>query len=306
MKPEESAELEFKASFDPKGDWCELIKDIVAIANAGGGEIRIGVNDDGSLSGADIAPILSVDLADVINKIRGFTDVNFAGIKITSSNEDGQQVASSMIARAPTPFVFSKSGNYVAPNGKQKSAFGQGTFYVRHGPKSEPATSDDLRSIIERLVSQQREHLMANLRQVIEAPADSVVRIATPQEAAQEDGKHLQVRLVTDDNAETAKLIDPNKTHPYRQKEVVETVNKRLDGKYRFTSNDNVAARRIFGLEQRAEFYYRPKYGSGQYSDAYVDHLVKQILEDPNYLENLRQSFHRLVVHLNAKRKQAK
>lgn len=50
----ESQKVDFKASFDPqsKQDWCELIKDIIAMTNSGGGCLIIGVNDDGSHSGA--------------------------------------------------------------------------------------------------------------------------------------------------------------------------------------------------------------------------------------------------------------
>jgi hypothetical protein len=35
----ESAELDFRATFDraSTGDWCELVKNIVAFANSGGG-----------------------------------------------------------------------------------------------------------------------------------------------------------------------------------------------------------------------------------------------------------------------------
>ncbi len=44
----ETAGLDFKAAFDPKAaqDWCELIKDVVAMANSGGGIVVFGINDD--------------------------------------------------------------------------------------------------------------------------------------------------------------------------------------------------------------------------------------------------------------------
>ncbi|PYS48261.1 MAG: hypothetical protein DMG13_25905 [Acidobacteria bacterium] len=59
----ESASLDFKSCFDPesKQDWCELIKDLVAMSNSGGGTIIVGVDDDGNLSNADVAPLLAVD-----------------------------------------------------------------------------------------------------------------------------------------------------------------------------------------------------------------------------------------------------
>lgn len=41
----ESKHIEFKHSFDPTsmGEWCEVINDIVAIANSGGGIIVFGL-----------------------------------------------------------------------------------------------------------------------------------------------------------------------------------------------------------------------------------------------------------------------
>ena len=41
----ESKYIEFKSEFNPDSpqDWCEIIKDIVALANTGGGVIIFGV-----------------------------------------------------------------------------------------------------------------------------------------------------------------------------------------------------------------------------------------------------------------------
>jgi predicted HTH transcriptional regulator len=52
----EAADHDFKSTFDVNapGDWLEIIKDIVAFANSGGGTILIGVNDDGTPSGAEV------------------------------------------------------------------------------------------------------------------------------------------------------------------------------------------------------------------------------------------------------------
>jgi predicted HTH transcriptional regulator len=61
----ESAELEFKASFDPAAasHWCELLKDIVAIANSGGGAIVFGVSDDGTPAAGELSAVLGIDPA---------------------------------------------------------------------------------------------------------------------------------------------------------------------------------------------------------------------------------------------------
>jgi len=59
----ESADLDFKSGFDPAAaqDWCELVKDIVAMANSGGGLVVFGVNDDGTPAKGDLKPLLAVD-----------------------------------------------------------------------------------------------------------------------------------------------------------------------------------------------------------------------------------------------------
>jgi predicted HTH transcriptional regulator len=53
---DESATVDFKAAFDPKSkqDWCELIKDTMAMTNSGGGMLIVGIADDGSFSDYDV------------------------------------------------------------------------------------------------------------------------------------------------------------------------------------------------------------------------------------------------------------
>lgn len=307
---EESAELDFKASFDVKNDWCELIKDIVAMANSGGGRILVGVTDDGFPSGTDVTKLLSVDLADVVNKIRGFTDVNFSALTIHSVDFSGAPVAEISIRAAATPLVFGKPGNYTDSNGKAQCAFRQGMLYVRHGPKSEPATSDDLRSLIEQHVDRQRKAMLTNLRQVIEAPPNTVVtlvapatNIAAPVAAVTPDGSATPVRIVDTPTAKEAILLDVNTTHPFRQKEVVDTLNRHFSDAVRFTTNDNVAVRRLHKIDAQTKFCYRPKFGSCQYSTAYIEWLIERISSDTNFLPTLRRSYHDLIVTNNQQRR---
>ncbi len=57
----ETAAVEFKSAFDVHSnrEWCELLKDVVAIANSGGGVIVIGLDDHGAPSNIDIAHSLT-------------------------------------------------------------------------------------------------------------------------------------------------------------------------------------------------------------------------------------------------------
>ena len=49
----ESKHIEFKQSFDPnsQANWCEIVKDIVAIAISGGGVMIFGLTSSGEPSG---------------------------------------------------------------------------------------------------------------------------------------------------------------------------------------------------------------------------------------------------------------
>src|SRR5215467_7106794 len=89
----EADDLDFKAEFHNKsGDWLEIIKDIVAFANSGGGTILVGVNDDGSPSGADVSAICETDPADVTNKIYSYTGIQFHAFDIDKAEKQGKDV----------------------------------------------------------------------------------------------------------------------------------------------------------------------------------------------------------------------
>jgi hypothetical protein len=164
----ETADLDFKSAFDPtsNGDWCELVKDIVAFANSGGGCIAFGVNNDGSPANGDLAPIRKVDPATVVDKIRKYTDQHFANFSFSAATRQDGDVVALIIQGVSMPIVFAATGNYDI-GGKQKNAFVQGTIYFRHGAKSEPGTTEDLRAALEREVDRVRSSWLDGIHKVV-------------------------------------------------------------------------------------------------------------------------------------------
>jgi len=71
----ESRYLDFKEQFDPSasGEWCELVKDLVAMANSDGGVIVVGVRNNGRPSRADLKAILDLDPAKITDQIFSYT-----------------------------------------------------------------------------------------------------------------------------------------------------------------------------------------------------------------------------------------
>lgn len=168
----ESKNVEFKESFDPNisRDWCEIIKDIVAIANSGGGVILLGVDNAGRPCGADLKAVSQIDPADISNKISKYTGLVDLEFEIFEKIKEKHNLVAFLIQPVSIPIVFRKPGTYDVGSGKQRSAFGVGTVYFRHGAKSEPGTSDDIRKVIEKKLDIIRKSWVRGVRKVVKAP----------------------------------------------------------------------------------------------------------------------------------------
>lgn len=283
--------VDFKREFDPASPaaWCEIVKDVVAMANSGGGFVVIGLNDDGTLSGRDIQAALAVDPAVVVDKIRKYTGLQFASFSLHRRQRNGTELQVFEVSAVQYPVVFTNAGTYELPDKKQGRAFSVGQVYFRHGAKSEPGISDDLRQFVDREVSRLREEWLGNIRKVVEAPAGSVVSIApaTPVDVVR-DGPAIPARLVHAEDAAPVPWRSPDITHPYRQKEALIEINRRIDGKGHVNAFDIQLVRRHFKAADDPNLIYKPKFGTFQYSPAFVDWLVLEFEKDPAFFLSLR------------------
>lgn len=205
----ESKHIEFKSAFDPAapGEWCELIKDIVALANSGGGILLFGVDSTGQPTGDSVVAISNIDPADIANKISKYTgpvDLNFT---IHDLTKHGQPLIAFVVNAVSVPIVFQKPGTYEIPDNKQKTAFGKGTVYFRHGAKSEPGTTEDIRQSIERQLDSVRKSWLKGVRKVVEAPP-GVQMVAVRPLGAANTGNTFDsvVRVVNDPDATPVRL----------------------------------------------------------------------------------------------------
>ena len=209
----ESKHIEFKQSFDPASGraWCELIKDLVAIANSGGGIIVFGLDNFGIPTGESQEKVATLDPADIANKILKYTGLVDFEFEIRSVKKDGHKLVAFVIQPAPVPLVFEKPGTYDIGGNEQRTAFSVGTVYFRHGAKSEPGTSEDIRQVIERQLEHIRRSWIKGVRKVVQSPQGS--QIVTVQSANRNVQPTLasQVRVVTDPNAVPVRLTrDPS------------------------------------------------------------------------------------------------
>jgi hypothetical protein len=85
---------------------------------------------------------------------------------------------------------------------------------------------------------------------------------------------------------------NPDSTHPHRQKEVVQLVNQRLNGSITINPHDVLCVRKVFKIdESKPNYYYKSKFSSPQYSNAFVDWLVEQYEKDPIFFDKAKQKY---------------
>ncbi len=286
----ESKAIEFKESFDvtSPGEWCEVIKDIIAIANSGGGTIVFGLGNNGEPSGSDVSAIISLDPADITNKIQKYTGYEFSYFDLHEHHKAGHNIAVLTIEGLPTPVVFIKPGTYDIGGGKQRSAFSTGTVYFRHGAKSEPGNTEDIRKIVEKQIDLMRKEWIRGVKRVVEAPRGSRLLVVPQDVYESTSDKATPIRIVDDPKAPAFRKVDTDTTYPYRQKEALQAINDRLGGAAILSTYDLLCLRRLHNLENNTRFCYKPKFSGLQYSEALVEWIVEQQLKDPHFIEHCR------------------
>lgn len=228
---QESERVEFKESLDTKlrSAWFEILKDIVAMANSGGGVLLIGVKDDSHISGHDVTDVINYDPADITNKIFASTGRHFSEFRIMGVEKEGCAIAAIEVGRVSVPLVFTVSGGYPGPDGKQKFAFREGVVYFRHGAKSEPATSDDLQQFIKREIDVVKESWLSGIRKVVEAPEGSQIMVLPPSGSDPGTSNVQGVRVVNDPNAPVVSLREEDilKNYPYDYRNLTKKIRER-------------------------------------------------------------------------------
>jgi hypothetical protein len=289
---EESDTLEFKDRFDLKntGDWCELIKDIVAMANSGGGRIVVGANDDGTPSSYDTSAFLSIDIADFMNKVHKYTEMQFSGFRVFEILRGENRFAVLDVEGTRFPIVFSAPGTYEIVAGKQKTAFSKGTVYFRHGPKSEAGTSSDLRAALERELERAKSFWLDGIAKVVKAPEGSQVQIfhqAVSLIPAADDTQ--KIRLTTGGEGPEFRVVDHDQLYPYRAKELVERLKGIIQTKT-VSSYDIQVVRKVHGVDDNPNFSHKGKFATRQYSEAFVDWVADEHKKDPSFFQKARSA----------------
>ena len=84
---------------------------------------------------------------------------------------------------------------------------------------------------------------------------------------------------------------DWDNTHLYRQKDLIEQVNRRLSGRWAINQHDVLVVRRKYDIDSNKAFYHKSRLPgrSPQYSTKFVNWLVSQYEEDSNFFDEARR-----------------
>jgi hypothetical protein len=257
-----SRRVALRGAFDPESDadWHELVVDLTALANSGGG---VAVVD------AD------VDVADLARRVEHEAGVGFRTLDVQRVSRNGAWMTAVVAdAAEDTPLLVDQQA------------------YFRHGAKSKPATASDLRTFLERRLDLVRRQWLRSIREVLVAPRGARVAVVHTDET-DEHGVPTLIRLSSDPNAPLYGKLDPDRTHPYRQTEAIAEANRRLPEDVEINPYDVLSVRRVHEIneETRPEFTHVPKFGSPQYSEAFVEWLVEQYRRDPEFFAQAKAQY---------------
>ena len=257
-----SSRVAFHEQFDPASDddWWELVVDLAALANTGGGVAVV----DGSLDRNALSLRLERQLG-----------TRFEPLDVQPISRNGARMTAIVVdAAGDTPLLVDQQA------------------YFRHAGKSKPATAADLRKFLERRLELVRRQWLRSIREVLIAPRGAHVAVVHTDET-DEHGVPTLIRLSSDPNAPLYGKLDPDRTHPYRQTEVIAELNRRLPEGVTVNPYDVLSVRRVHDISEqtRPEFTHVPKFGSPQYSDAFVDWLVAEHERDPEFFARAKAQY---------------
>lgn len=202
----EGTKLEYKEDLDPTGlkDRLALVRELVAMANAEGGRVLVGVRDDGTVIGVPEADRAHWDPAVIGDLLDSFVNPEHVEVRIRFNGEGcpaGRTVVEVSVSQHPAPpLVLCKDGNHP---GVDSPMFRKGVVLVRHNTKAESARRSDFLRWREDL----RNRILQQFQMVVEAPETAHLRMVADAEVRDEP-QYLLSRAVDLFRQRREKLLD--------------------------------------------------------------------------------------------------
>lgn len=207
----ESKRHEFVSQYDPESrvDQLKLVKEMVAMANAHGGTVCLGVTDDGRRPGVPKEVVDRLDPARLGDLVQRFVAPDTLDFEVTLEEADAsdRHVVAIRVESFPSPpLVFTRAGTYQHASGKQREVFREHSVVIRRHTKAELATREDFRRWRDEAVQQERDDWRARVRMIAELPPGATLIEAGPEALLDEPAGRLR-RAVREYRRNPEKLL---------------------------------------------------------------------------------------------------
>ena len=178
----EKPNIDYKIDFDTSSDKAkvDLVKNIVAMSNYGGGSIIFG-RDEVSSPGISEEKTKALDSARITDFLERF--ITPAQISLGHNVEllpNGKYILEVIIVPTDFPVVFARDGMWKgADNKKDKPLFVKGDIWTRHSTKTERMTYEDLRTWIEKAKQKEKEQILDRINTIANLPDGANIQIVT-------------------------------------------------------------------------------------------------------------------------------
>jgi hypothetical protein len=255
-------------------DWYALVRDMVALANSGGGRI------------ACEAPL---DERELLAHLDRCTDAAFRDVRLLAPDTSNGESAVIEVGPAVFPVGLLPPAAEAATRGSQQGDLPE--FYFRHGERSERATSADMRAFVERLLRRVRRRWLRGIRRALARPLTfddgAAPKRAVVKRIKLERAVLQPVRIVSDPNAPALQPQDVDRLYPWRQKDLLQELNNRL-GRRMLTTYDVQAVRRHHQLDDRPDFVFHLPGAGRRYSPALADWILEHYARNPGFFHEAR------------------
>jgi hypothetical protein len=252
-------------------DRDDILRDIVAIANSGGGRLVVA----GDLKHAEITTLLA-----------SATQSEFADVRV-SKVPGGSAIE---VGSAEYPLCFQSP---VHLSMQQQEGATQPTVYVWRDGRAEPATTADMWAFYRR---SRRRFIRQLIRGVRQSPIGGV--LAAPAEADSLRGAHQPVkaspvaqpqpvRIVMDPAAPALHPQDVERLYPLRQTDLVKVLNRHFGRRF-VNGYDIQAVRRQHRLDERPDFIFHLPGAGRRYSHAAAEWIASQFEADAQFFRQAR------------------
>jgi hypothetical protein len=251
------------------------MRDILALANTGGGRIFLRN---------------SIDEKDILGRLAYYTDSGFVDVRVLSSNEADGDATVIAVGPAVFPVGFAQQSGGPIADASATPNIAPG-FYFRHGERTEPGTTADMRSFVERLLRRVRRRWLRGIRRVLAKPITfdegAAPRLKTAKRVKLERTVLQPVRIVSDPNAPALQPQDVDRLYPWRQKDLLSELNRRI-GRRLLTTYDVQAVRRYHRLDERPDFVFHLPGAGRRYNPAGADWIMEQFSRDAEFFHEAR------------------